>query len=166
MHKIAQKPEDVPHLFAEAWEKRDARMIADLFAEDGNFINVTGLWWDNPEDIFKAHDFGFTHIFPDSTLTIIRLKTTYLAEDVAFVHARMDLTNQTNREGKTVHQTRHCLFVFVVRKEGEQWVCHSAQNSEILVGAQTFERQEDGSYKAVRYGTSEIDYSKYEQFDD
>lgn len=96
--------------------------------------------------------FNFKKIFKDSTLRLLRTKVHYPVPGVAIVHARMEIENQTTTDGKIASHKRNNLFVFVVKKTDNQWVCFSAQNSEILKGAETFLRKEDGTYEAVRYG--------------
>ena len=80
----AARPEDVPRLFVEFWNQRRVDLMAALFDEDADFVNVVGLWWENRQDIFKAHDYGLKVIFKDSTLKVGRVKLKMLAEDVAW----------------------------------------------------------------------------------
>ncbi|HRV51818.1 MAG: hypothetical protein M9940_00295 [Bacteroidetes bacterium] len=54
----AQSPEDIPQMFVENWNKRRPDLMAEVFEEDADFINVVGLWWNNRADILKAHDYG------------------------------------------------------------------------------------------------------------
>ena len=67
----AQSPEDLPKLFVEYWNQPRPDLMAALFEEDADFINVVGLWWNNRQDIFKAHDYGLKMIFKNSVLSII-----------------------------------------------------------------------------------------------
>lgn len=150
MTEKALKPEDIPRLFTEAWNEHNARAIADLFIEDADFINVTGIWWKNNKDIFKAHNYGFKVIFPVSTLKIKNIKTRYLSDDIAIIHAGMQLSNQSDLEGNIIQGKRNNLFVFVAMNVGTHWLVHSAQNSEILPGKETFINK-DG-HTSVNYG--------------
>src|SRR5690625_1154407 len=162
MLKKALVPEDIPRNFAEAWKQKDAQALASLFVEDADFINVTGIWWEHRKDIQKAHDFGFRIIFKSSQLNVLQTKVRYLTRGIATVHAKMEVIHQTNKKGELTLHKRNTLVVFVAKKSEKQWLCYSAQNSEILPGAQTFLRGEDGAYKAVRYDDSEVDDNRYE----
>jgi len=124
--------------------------MAELFEEDADFINVVGLWWDNRQDIYEAHDYGLRVIFKDSTLKVVKLKTKKLSDGAAVVHAKMNLTGQTAVEGQE-GGTRRTVFSFIVRKEGDDWTCASAQNTDIVLGAETYIRTEDGGLKSVDY---------------
>ena len=92
------RPEDIPKTFVEAWNRRDADGIADLFDEDAEFVNVVGIWWHDREAIRKAHAYGLERIFNNSTLRLGTVKVKYLADDIAVVHARMSLSGQTHIE--------------------------------------------------------------------
>lgn len=53
--ELAYRPEEIPSLFVEAWNRRDPNRIASLFDQDAEFVNVTGLWWHDRASIRKAH---------------------------------------------------------------------------------------------------------------
>lgn len=144
-------PENIPHLFTEAWNERDARKIARLFDEDAEFVNVTGLWWHNRQDIEKAHAYGLSTIFKDSTLTLIRTKVKYLAENIAVVQAKMNLSGQTPIGQVAKPGERRTIFTFVLHKAGEQWMCASAQNTDIMPNMETHVRNENGQLMPVDY---------------
>lgn len=43
------------------------------------------------------------------------------------------------------------MFLFVARKVDDEWLCESAQNTDIVFGKQTNIRDEDGNLKSVSY---------------
>ncbi len=146
----ATTPEDIPRLFTEAWNARRADWLASLFEEEADFINVVGIWWENRADIQKAHDYGLRIIFNESTLKIGRVKTKPLGDSHAVVHARMRLTGQTPK-AQAAASIRNNLFLFVVRKHGDHWLCLSAQNTDIVPGAETHLRNEKGELVPTDY---------------
>lgn len=91
-------PEDVPHAFAEAWNRGDADGIAALFAADADFVNVVGFWWTRREQIRHNHAYGFEKIFAGSTMTLERVRVRDL-EDTAVVHARWRVAGQSRPAG-------------------------------------------------------------------
>lgn len=149
MESKALVPEDVPTLFVEAWNARPADRLASLFEEDADFVNVVGIWWQNREDIFKAHDYGLNVIFNESKLTAGKVKVKPTGADHAIVHARMRLSGQTDHGEKA--GVRQTMFIFVLRKLREHWLCIAAQNTDIVAGAETNLRREDGSLSPVNY---------------
>lgn len=149
--KKAKEPGDIPALFVEAWKKRDAEMLASLFAEDADFVNVVGLWWHTRKDIQKAHAYGFEKIFPDSDLVLRKTTVKHLSEDIAVVHARMRLKDQTPKGSIETPALRQNLISFVVQKQEDIWICVSAHNTDIVPGAETNIIDEDGNFRSVNY---------------
>lgn len=150
--KNITRPEDLPHLFAQAWNERDARNLANLFAEDAEFVNVVGLWWHRREDIFKAHHYGLKVIFKDSHLNVSRTKVKMLKEDIALVHAKMHLRGQSTDRRTEQPEDRYNLFSFVVMRQSEGWECVSAHNTDIIPGAET-NIVKDGTLTHTNYRT-------------
>lgn len=144
-------PESIPHIFTEAWNERDAGKIAHLFDEDAEFVNVTGLWWHNRQDIEKAHAYGLSTIFKNSRLYLLRAKVKYLSENIAVVQAKMKLSGQTPIGQVAKPGERKTIFTFVLHKRGEQWLCASAQNTDIVPHEETHVRDEKGQLVPVNY---------------
>ena len=92
------EPADMPRAFATAWMARDATALAALFAEDADFVNVVGIWWEDRAAIRKAHHYGLTTFFRASRLTVGRVKLRDLGTS-AVVHARMILSGQIAPDG-------------------------------------------------------------------
>ena len=133
----ADAPERIPALFAEAWNDRDPDRIAELFEEDAEFVNVVGLWWHDREAIRKAHAYGLTRIFDQSTLRVGAVRVKRLSEDVAVVHARMHLEGQTAVGDVVGPGPRTTIFTFVARRTSDGWRCAAAHNTDVVPGAET-----------------------------
>ena len=88
-------PADLPAAFAAAWNARDPDALAALFEDDAEFVNVVGLWWHSRAAIRRAHAYGLEVIFPDSTLTVERVREKRLSDDVSVVTARFRLSGQS-----------------------------------------------------------------------
>lgn len=147
----AESPEQIPALFAQAWNERKAENIANLFVEDAEFVNVVGLWWHNREAIWKAHEYGLRVIFKDSTVEVRRVKTRLLSQDIALVHARMRLSGQTAHSGIQSPGVRQNLFSLIAQKKPQGWVCISAHNTDIVPGKETNLVDESGKMQSVDY---------------
>jgi uncharacterized protein (TIGR02246 family) len=48
---MLETPEAVIHGWEDAWNRADADALAELFAEDAEFVNVVGLWWHDRANI-------------------------------------------------------------------------------------------------------------------
>lgn len=148
---LPDTPEGIPHAFAAAWNARDANAIADLFDANAEFVNVTGLWWHDRDAIRRAHAYGLSRIFSQSTLRLGALRTRMLAQTIAVVHARMTLTGQTGMAGEPEPGARTTVFSFVVHRTPAGWRCASAHNTDVVPGKETNLAGEDGRLHAVDY---------------
>ncbi len=148
---VAESPDQIPQLFVEAWNDRDPDGIAALFEEDADFVNVTGIWWTDREAIREAHAYGLERIFSDSRLTLGKVKLRRLTPGVAVVHGRVILEGQTGREDLPRPGRRVTIFSFVVSLGEAGWRCVSAQNTDVVPGAETFLRDPQGGLRAVDY---------------
>ncbi|ADR22431.1 hypothetical protein MATR_37230 [Marivirga tractuosa] len=154
---ILKEPVEIPVAFIKAWNLKDAKMLASIFDEDAEFINVTGLWWHDRNAIFKAHDYGLKVIFKDSELSLRKTKVKYLSDTVAVVNARMHLEGQTSIDGKKA-QARNTIFTFVVHQnEDGNWSCASAQNTDVVPGKETHIIDENGNMEGVDYRPNNTD---------
>ncbi len=146
-----KEPLDIPNTFIKAWNLKDAKILASIFDEDAEFINVTGLWWHDRASIFEAHDYGLKVIFKDSELSLRKSKVKYLSDTIAVVNARVHLERQTSTKDKEA-QARNTIFTFVVHKNDEgNWSCASAQNTDIVPGKETHIIDDEGNIEAVDY---------------
>ena len=151
-YKPVLDPKDLPFRFAEAWNVYNPDGIADLFTEDADFVNVTGKWWDNKTDIWKAHDFGLRVIFQNSKIEILKVKVKNISDDVAVIHCRLRVLGQTKNNMESETGIRETMFLFVAKRQhNNEWLCVSAQNTDIVFGMQTNIRDESGQLKSVSY---------------
>ncbi len=144
------RPESIPAAFVDAWNRRDPDGIAELFEEDAEFVNVTGLWWHDREAIRVAHAYGLQRIFDRSTLRLGIVRVKQLSSDIAVVHARMTLEGQSPIDGVGVPEPRTTIFSFVVTRTAEGWRCVSAHNTDVVPGRET-NIVERGRLRSVDY---------------
>lgn len=130
---------------------RDAAALAALFAEDADFVNVVGIWWRDRAAIERAHAYGLATFFADSTLRVGRVRTRMLGPDHAVVHARLRLSGQHRPEGGTADD-RQTILSLVATRGQQGWTVVSAQNTDIVPGAETFVAQ-GGNLSARDYRT-------------
>ena len=114
---------------------RDGAAIGALFAEDADFVNVVGIWWQDRAAIARAHGYALGSFFSDTRLSVGRVKVRRLG-DVAVVQARMRLSGQRAPDG-TPAEARSTILTFVLARAGDAWSCVAAQNTDIVPGAET-----------------------------
>ena len=110
-------PAAVAEAFAAAWNAADADALADLFAEDADFVNVVGVWWTRRRQIRVNHALGFRWMFPASRLVLGQVRVRELG-DVAVVHAPWTMTGQTAPDGDEAGERTGVLLLVVRRTEG------------------------------------------------
>ena len=155
-HPVATRPQQIPSLFAEAWNSRDPDSLASLFEDDAEFVNVTGLWWHDRAAILKAHAYGLERIFSESKLSINETRVKQLSQDVAVVHARMTLSGQTPIGKIKQPGSRTNVFSFVTRRVGDGWLCASAHNTDVVPHMETNIVDDDGAFRAANYQNGQV----------
>lgn len=141
-------PADFPQAFAEAWHSRDGNRIGALFAQDADFVNVTGLWWRKRSDISKAHDHALKSFFADTVLKPGVISTRILGPDHAIVHCRFHLTGQIAPDGSPAGH-RSTILVFILERTSDGWRAVAAQNTDVVPGKET--HVNTGTLNAVDY---------------
>ena len=129
-------PAEFPKAFTRAWMARDGDALAALFAEDADFVNVVGIWWEDRAAIARAHSYALQSFFADTTLIPGRIKLRQLGPDAAVVHCRFRLTGQRAPDGSTA-APRSTVLVFVLRRGPDGWQAVAAQNTDIVPGAES-----------------------------
>jgi uncharacterized protein (TIGR02246 family) len=137
-------PEEIPALFARAWNAHDPDALAALFDEDGEFVSVTGLCWHNRESIRKGHADRVDRTFGNSTLSTDATTVKLLSPEVALVHARMTCSGQRAADGAAATGPRTTILSLVVHRIGERWLCASAHTSDVNPEAETSVSQGPG----------------------
>lgn len=155
-HPFATRPEEIPALFVQAWNLRDADALASLFDVNADFVNVTGLWWHDRDAIRDAHAYGLERIFNESTLSIDEARIRPLSADVAVVHAQMTLSGQTPVGDIRTPGTRTTIFSFVVHSTGGRWQCAAAQNTDVIPHMETNVVGDDGRFRPANYRTGRV----------
>jgi uncharacterized protein (TIGR02246 family) len=121
-------PEEIPSLFARAWNARDSDALASLFDEDAEFVNVTGMCWHDRESIRRAHADRLAAIGENLTVADGQIRVKLLAPEVAVVHARMMVSDNKAVDPRTT------IASFVVHRAGERWLCASAHHTDLSAG--------------------------------
>ncbi len=133
-----QDPLDVAHAFVKAWNAGDAKAIAELFAEDADFVNVVGLWWTSRRSIRRAHKRGFEQIFRASEISVEKLTLRMLGTEAAVVHARWRMSAQLDPQGRPSTGGRRGVITWVLQRLADgTWICVSSQNTDIAPAADT-----------------------------
>ena len=111
----------------DAWNKHDAHAYADLFAEDGDVVNVVAWWWKGRAEIESNLTRMFASIFRESILTFTEVDVRFLTPDIAIAHARWRMTGARMPPG--LPEPREGLQSLTVQKSNGKWLIAAFQNT-------------------------------------
>ena len=130
-------PEEIPALFARAWNERDPNALALLFDEDAEFVNVTGLCWHGRESIRKGHAGALENLVDKSLLAIEEVKVKLLSPGIAVVHGRMTVSGQAAVDPVGQPGPRTSIVSFVVHRIVDRWQIASAHHTDVIPNTET-----------------------------
>jgi uncharacterized protein (TIGR02246 family) len=150
-----QSPQDVPALFARAWNDRNPDALASLFDEDAEFVNVAGQCWHDRESIRRAH--ALESSFNASLLAVDEMKVKMLSPDSAVVHARMTLTGQAPAGTAAAPPgPRTTMGSFVVHRIGDRWLCASVHHTDVIPSPAPTVINEVGGFGLAGYPSDQV----------
>ena len=112
---------------AAAWNRHDAEAYADLFAVDGDVVNVLGWWWKGRSEIQLKLTAAFASAFKASTLTITDVQVRFLASDVAIAHVRWTMVGA--KMPPTIPEPRQGIQTITLTKRSGTWLIAAFQNT-------------------------------------
>jgi uncharacterized protein (TIGR02246 family) len=115
---------------AEAWNRHDATAYADLFAEDGDVVNVLGWWWKGRAEIATKLDAAFAQVFKESTLAIGDVQVRFLTPEIAVAHVRWTMTGAKTPPG--IPEPREGIQTQVLSKVSGRWLIAAFQNTNAI----------------------------------
>ena len=136
----------VASAFVGAWNVHDMDALANLFADDADFVNVVGMWWRDRETIRKAHIQTHQTIFKASILTMDSTTVKFLSPEIAVAHMTWTLSGHLTPNGKP-GSPRHGILSFVMKHQEGHWLIESAQNTDIVPGVATIPQEQQKSGK-------------------
>lgn len=107
--------------FPDAWNRHDMKAVAQLFAEDADFVVVTGKLLGGRREIETYHAELQKTAYKDSRLAWNPVKVRLLRPDVAIAHVATEITY--NQEKRT------SVATLVFSKHGRDWLIEALQNT-------------------------------------
>ena len=113
---------------ANAWNRHDAEAYSNLFAEDGDVVNVLGWWWKGREQIRSKLSDAFLFVFRESVLTITDVHVRVLDPTIAVAHVSWTMEGAKAPPGAPAPPNRG-IQLQVLQKHSGRWVIVSFQNT-------------------------------------
>jgi uncharacterized protein (TIGR02246 family) len=118
---------NIPQAFCEAWNRHDGHALAQLMADDVDFVTVGAMWLHGRQDFGKYHGRLLSGRFNQLTTTAIRTAVRFLRPDVAIVHWSWKIAWDRNADG-TSRQPRYGMMTMAVEKRNNNWLVAASQN--------------------------------------
>jgi uncharacterized protein (TIGR02246 family) len=123
----------LPQSFCEAWAKHDGHALAQIMAEDVDFVTVAGVYLRGRADFEKFHTRLMNGRFKNSTNTPVQTTVRFLNPDLAVVHWSWRIEGDRNFDGSP-RQPRFGLMTMVAAKRNDKWLVVVAQNTNAVLG--------------------------------
>jgi uncharacterized protein (TIGR02246 family) len=104
----------------QAWNKADARMLADLFLTDGDYVSSTGRTARGRAEVEKAFAQQWAGIYKGTRITVTTTTVHFISKDVAIADGAFDVTGMKDASGKPLGP-RSGLSSVVAAKKGDRW---------------------------------------------
>jgi uncharacterized protein (TIGR02246 family) len=114
--------------FADAWNRHDAKAMAELHMDDVDFVNIFGQWWKGRSVVEQGLRRGHDTAFSRSRMLVNTEMVKFLAPDVALAHGTMEL------QDAPLETLGHCHSSRVLVKQNGEWLISSFQNTLIRAG--------------------------------
>ena len=120
----------VVNRFIDSWNRHDMHALADLFANDADFVDVFGNWFKNKGAIEQALTQRHATVFRESRFTEKEVVIRALKPDLAVVHAVIELSGAFDREGSQLPPGLG-VITSVVEESYEGWRIVALQNTTV-----------------------------------
>jgi uncharacterized protein (TIGR02246 family) len=117
--------------WAEAWNRHDMSMMAELLTEEADFVNVLGNHGTGRADIAHEHATWHQRQFTESVWTTRSVHVQALQPDLALVHVAWAIRGDRAPDG-TTRQPRQGIFTWVMPRHRETWDLRAAHNTDTM----------------------------------
>lgn len=125
-----QSTRGVVSAYEAAWNRHDMSALADLFAEDAEWVNIVGMWWRGKAAVVKAHTVFHEIMFRDTPLHFTDVAVRSVAPGIAVVIGTVQVGSFATPDGRTMPASGNRLTLVVAQRQG-QWQIVSGHNTVI-----------------------------------
>src|SRR5580658_3082704 len=90
---------NVPQAFCDAWNRHDGHALAQVMADDVDFVTVGAMWLHSRKNFEEYHVRLLTGRFHDSTIKVLQSEVRFLRPDIAIVHWSWNIAGDRNADG-------------------------------------------------------------------
>ena len=124
---------NLPQAFCATFSQHDGHQLAQLMADDIDFVVVGATWIHGKSDFEKYHTRLLSGRFHDMKLELLQVAVRFLRPDIAIVHWSWTGAGDRNPDG-TARQRRYGMMTMVAAKRTGRWLIVAAQNDNSVPG--------------------------------
>jgi len=124
---------NLPQAFAAAFSRHDGHQLAQLMADDIDFVTVGATWIHGKSDFEKYHSRLLDGRFHGIQMDVLQVAVRFLRPDIAIVHWSWTGTGDKNPDG-TPRQQRYGMMTMVAQKRSDHWLIVASQNDNSFPG--------------------------------
>jgi uncharacterized protein (TIGR02246 family) len=124
---------NLPQDFCAAFNKHDGHQLAQIMADDIDFVTVGATWLHGKSDFEKYHARLLSGRFHGITMEPLQVAVRFLRPDIAIVHWSWTGAGDKNPDG-TARQRRYGMMTMVAEKRTGSWLVVAAQNDNSFPG--------------------------------
>jgi uncharacterized protein (TIGR02246 family) len=124
---------NLPQAFCAAFSKHDGHQLAQLMADDIDFVVVGATLIHGKPDFENYHTRLLSGRFHDMTLKLLQVAVRFLGPNVAIVHWSWTGAGDRNPDG-SARQRRYGMMTMVAAKRAGRWLIVAVQNDNSVPG--------------------------------
>ena len=119
--------QNLPRAFAAAFNKHDGHQLAQIMADDVDFVTVGAMWLHGRQEFEKYHTRLLNGRFRDIKFKVLNVAVRFLRPDIAIVHWSWTGSGDKNPDG-TARKRRYGMMTTVAEKRSAGWLVVASQN--------------------------------------
>jgi uncharacterized protein (TIGR02246 family) len=128
-----QAVHNLPHAFVAAFNKHDGHQLAEIMANDIDFVTVGAFWLHGKSDFEKYHTRLLNGRFRGAKAKVLQVAVRFLQPDIAIVHWSWTIAGDKNPDG-TARKRRYGMMTMVAEKRSSGWLVVASQNDNSVPG--------------------------------
>jgi uncharacterized protein (TIGR02246 family) len=122
---------NVPQAFCAAFNKHDGHQLAQIMADDVDFVTVGAMWLHGKPDFEKYHTRLLDGRFHGIKMQVLQVAVRFLRPDIAIVHWSWTGTGDKNPDG-SARKRRYGMMTMVAEKRKDRWLVVASQNDNAV----------------------------------
>jgi uncharacterized protein (TIGR02246 family) len=112
-----------------SWNRHDTAAMGRLFADNCDYVDMTGVHWKGVQEIVQRHAELFQNRLKTADRRLTGAEVTFSTPDVAVVHATWDVTGWSRPTGKAVPVLKETTTMTMTKTDGK-WLITDFRETE------------------------------------